>query len=86
VAEGVADVSIVSRILATVGRVLRAVGREVAETIRWGAPRAAIGRSLNQGENVANDPTSIGGAIAVGEGRRSGTEANEGATTDRQPD
>jgi hypothetical protein len=54
-----------------VARIVRAVGREIAGTIRWGAEPNAIAQSINP-HGPQSIPPSIGGAMAAGAGRRIG--------------
>jgi hypothetical protein len=63
-------------------RLLRKIANELAETVRWGATRGAVAQATSINRGTSGIPPSIAGAIAIGEGRRLGAEANEGAITD----
>jgi hypothetical protein len=78
------EVTLVARIFRGIGRFLRAVGDEIAGTIRWGGERGGIAQSTGRGDMGVGK--GIAGAMAAGAGKRIGAEANEGALTEDQPD
>ena len=63
------------RLLNVAARPVRWVGHELAATIRFGAEPSAVGRSLNH-DGGSDIPSSIGGAMAAGAGRRVGGDRN----------
>jgi hypothetical protein len=68
--------------MGVVARLLRKVAHELAETVRWGATRGAVAQATSNPRGTSGIPPSIAGAMAIGEGRRLGAEANEGSITD----
>jgi hypothetical protein len=69
---------LVKRVLSMAARAARWIGHELAETIRFGAEPSAVGRSLNH-DAGSEIPSSIGGAMAAGAGRRIGGDRSIGS-------
>jgi hypothetical protein len=75
----------VKQVLKIAARTARWIGHELAATIRFGAEPSAVGRSLNH-DGGSEIPSSIGGAMAAGAGRRIGRQSAERSVTDRPED
>ena len=74
--------SLIRRVTTWLAGLGRALGRGVADTIRWGAEPNAIARSIGQ-EGPHDVPPSVGGAMIAGAGRRIG-EAEAQSEADAQ--